>query len=498
MKLIGKRILAASLAALMALPLLASCAEEDNVPESIDTTSPAVTETTAEETTTYARENTPDSLPDNIDLKGITMNIPWWGKDAWKEEIYAEQETGDVVNDAIYQRNIMVEERLKIKMNPIKLTGDYTLYPQELSSSILAASGDYDVIPGLQANVVKLVTQGLFYNLEGAPHIDRTQPWWWNDYIDEMSIGEGVTFFLNGDISIVSLSNMSCIFFNKEMLANLGTTDEQMYQMVMDKKWNYDEYMRLITAAYRDVNGDGKADADDVYGTICATSTNPDHFTYTAGNVMNVRDKNNIPTLTVNTERYQNYMELLYKLYYETTGFRIGSDVTAKFLENKCLFLTGRFTQAKGIREMETDFGVIPMPLYGDQTEYSALVHDSSTVYCTPMNNTRIEAVCMTIEAMCAQNYRTVIPAYYEQTLKVKYQRDSMSGQIIDMIKNSAHTDFVYAYNYALNGAGLVCRKMLSGKNSNLASYWASQEAACLKAMDDLVAAFQNIKELGK
>ena len=27
------------------------------------------------------------------------------------------------------------------------------------------ASGDYDVIPGLQANVVKLVTQGLFYNL---------------------------------------------------------------------------------------------------------------------------------------------------------------------------------------------------------------------------------------------------------------------------------------------------------------------------------------------
>ena len=55
------------------------------------------------------------------------------------------------------------------------------------------------------------------------------------------------------------------------------------------------------------------------------------------------------------------------------------------------------------------------------------------------------------MEAMCSENYRTVIPALYNVALKVKYTQDDVSSQVIDIIHDSAITDFIYANNYNIN-----------------------------------------------
>ena len=98
-------------ALLLSTPLLASCASDSPDTPSTDTaaadTQPA--DTTAETT----RENYPDSLP-ALDFGGENMNIHVRGDAGCIDEVFVEELTGEVVNDAVFERNEMVEERLNV------------------------------------------------------------------------------------------------------------------------------------------------------------------------------------------------------------------------------------------------------------------------------------------------------------------------------------------------------------------------------------------------
>ena len=85
-------------------------------------------------------------------------------------------------------------------------------------------------------------------------------------------------------------------------------------------------------------------------------------------------------------------------------------------------------------------------------------------MYVLPItiDDERLEKACAVVEAMCAQSYRTVIPAYFDVALKVKYSRDEMSGQVIDMLREAMMTDFCYANSGALNSVGTLARVLLA------------------------------------
>lgn len=114
-------------------------------------------------------------------------------------------------------------------------------------------------------------------------------------------------------------------------------------------------------------------------------------------------------------------------------------------------------------------------------------------MYCIPVTTQIFDEATATLEALCAQSYRTVIPAYYDMALKVKYTRDNTAATIIDMIKNAAQTDFAYAYNYALNNAGLICRTMLGNKNYSVASEWARVQKGADKGLKDIIELYHQL-----
>lgn len=114
-------------------------------------------------------------------------------------------------------------------------------------------------------------------------------------------------------------------------------------------------------------------------------------------------------------------------------------------------------------------------------------------MYCIPVTTQIFDEATATLEALCTQSYRTVIPVYYDMALKVKYTRDNTAATIIDMIKNAAQTDFAYAYNYALNNAGLICRTMLGNKNYNVASEWARVQKGAEKGLKDIIELYHQL-----
>lgn len=496
-----KRILTSALCAVLLLSALASCGgNQDN--KTADTEAEKSTETSAAET----EDSLKSLLPTDLDFGGEEVRILngfYFENDAFM--LHVEEASGDVVNDAIYNRIINVESQLNVKFSyqdTYLPGGDDTAVI--LRRSVTAGSDDYDIVFGCQYNLVPLVLDNIMLNIEGAEYLHLDQPWWYQDYIDEMSIGEGKTYFVTGDITLGVLRNMSCMYVNKQLYTQNYESIDDMYNEVLDGKWTFDRLAEVCTEMYQDLNGNGTYDDDDRYGIGVITANLTDHFTYDAGIRATERDENNIPYLMMNNEKTVTHTQKLYSLYYENPGVRVfppdynSLDVVMpnKFNANELLYLPGWFYTSELLRNMDVDYAVIPFPKYDEAQEtYLSLAHDISVITCLPTTCSKVDVSTAAMEALAFEGYRSVLPAYYEVAVKVKYTRDSTDAamQILDIIHDNSTTDFAFIYNYALNGLGLIERELMGGKKADFASFYAKKESGFQKKLDALIEVYTSL-----
>lgn len=85
--------------------------------------------------------------------------------------------------------------------------------------------------------------------------------------------------------------------------------------------------------------------------------------------------------------------------------------------------------------------------------------------------------------------FKTVTPAYYEVALKVKYSRDDMSSQMLDLICESAITNFGYAYAAKLDHVPQM-RTFVQNGAENFSSWYASHESNAVSGLQDVIDAY--------
>ena len=123
-----KKILSAVMAAALLASVITACGEAADTPAAQGTSADGGagdTNLTAAEETEPSRENTPDNLPDDLDFGGATVNIIYMGSEDSTHYDALGEASGDIVYDAVYNRNISVEERLNVKLNWIAGSGDW-------------------------------------------------------------------------------------------------------------------------------------------------------------------------------------------------------------------------------------------------------------------------------------------------------------------------------------------------------------------------------------
>lgn len=111
----NKRILSLILAALMLSPaFLTGCSENSADSNETDASAPSAAEDAVqEEETELTRANTPDDLPE-LNFDGAVATIAARDKVWFTGEMYVEELNGEVVNDAVYDRDLDVEDRLNV------------------------------------------------------------------------------------------------------------------------------------------------------------------------------------------------------------------------------------------------------------------------------------------------------------------------------------------------------------------------------------------------
>lgn len=502
-----KKIIFSALAIILMLQIFA-CADDsgsDGINQTSDTEAEATTMDELE-----SRAAIPDDLPEaNFDgyLFRIMTRSNGFSICDHLGDLYAEQLTGDVINDAVFNRNRKVEERFNFKIKAIVIDSSDEANPTNVfRRSVLAGDDEYDMIIDHMILMGIAGLNQIFYNWYDVPHINFDKPWWVSDATTKLKI-DGKSFFAIGDLSYNSLDFTYCMFFNKRILGDYGIP--MPYQTVRDRRWTIDYLISITKDVYQDLNGNQEADQeDDLYGFVSNAFSATVTYTYAFDNPVTKPDENGYPQLVLNNEKTQSILEKLNAFYNDYNGVSVPLTGTTKkgkswvdyvpdmFREGKAMIITGMFVYAKlHFRDFDDDYGVLPYPLWDEnQKNYYTMLDGHGPLMAIPVTVKETERTGIIVEAMSAEGYKIVTPAYYDVALKTKFTRDEESAEMIDLVLAGRTFDFGYMYD-GWNGMAFYLQTMLTQKNTNFASFYKANEKKVLNYYDKVVKAYEEYSQ---
>ncbi len=435
----------------LAIGMLASCGAKDDGGRGADTTAdtaPAVdtaadTETEAETDALEARKLVDDGLGDK-DFGGKEYRMLYQLR--YADFQYAEELTGDVMNDAVYARNMTVEDRLNVKL--VHNTGEEEALAQHIKNSALSGNDEYDLYLGHTMYTGQYAVQGIFRNWYDTS-VDFTKPWFPQTAIQNLTLN-GKMFLTASDICLSLSSNAYCYYFNKELAEVNGLED--MYDVVNRGDWTLDHLMTNVASIYQDVNGDGTATEEDLYG-FCGEKTNSVVAYLYSFKIptAEIDDTGKLSIVLGTDERGVDAMDRLRTLLYKTVGsYPKSADYRTMFSGQHALFVTGVLDESVGVYRDSCDFdyGIIPYPKYdAAQDGYYTVAGGSVSSSAIPITVSDLDLISSCFTALSAENWKTVIPAYYDVTLKYKGARDEASIAMIDTILAGRNLDFAFMYD---------------------------------------------------
>ncbi len=396
----------------------------------VDTTAEqpqAKTETqTAED---VLKANLPDADFDGYTFK-MLHDVTGWGTYT-EESLVFEEEAGEILTDALHRRNRKVEEVYHCVISEIistDVTGD-------LTRSIMAGDDSYDV-----GMVVYGWAKGtdMLMDFHEVPNIDLTMPWWDQNAVTQLSVGGKLTNALS-DLMITHRDGTVGVFYNKKLASDYDLPD--FYTMVRDGTWTLDAFYSAARAVAGDVNGDGTITGDDRFGLSGIPHNTIVSQLLGAGVAFTYNDADELPQIGVGDEasvtRIAKVLELYYtdNLVYDPTVMKASSTqaIFEIFKEDRALFMAHGVGSAYILRDMASDFGVLPAPKYEESQDFYANELDAGKYLVIPKTATDPSRTGHILEALSYEGYRTVVDAYYETMLKDKLMRDEDSIEMLDV-----------------------------------------------------------------
>lgn len=439
-----------------------------------------------------------DNLPEKdydgrvINILIRTESVPYF---------YSEHEDADIVNDALYKRDLTVKERYSVGINYIVQDGswdDQTNFISFVRASITSGDNSFDVGEGYAAYITALVGENLFCNWHDMEYINLDQPWWSQQCAEEMTINDKL-FFVTGDYSLYMWNCVFTMIFNKQLMAdyNIGN----LYDTVNQGSWTLDYLREISKKFYSDTDSDGKYSNGDIYGTGIPISNNIDAIQVMFDCPITVKDSDGIPVLNLDDERFSTVMTGVYDFLFNTEGVfagaetsTIGQELLDMFKSNQTFITTQSFSAIGLLRTMEVDFGIIPYPkLNESQSSYISVAGDSFSLFFLPSTIQDTEFTSIIVETLFAESYKQVIPAYYDIALKTKYSRDEESKQMIDLIRDSLTFNFgaINSTMLADIGPAQLLRVALKNRSTDFASRWQSIKKQSESNLENLIKAYE-------
>lgn len=474
-----KRLIALLLLSALILP---SCAADTPDIENENEGEPAKVEETVPETTLEDLYPLPTEKYDGKSYDMLVLRTGYWGQD-YNDLYLAEDDVGDTVGSAAYQRALKLESEYGMKFVQTE-SGDsvgqaYNLYN--------AGDDTFELVQGQAvAMMPTLASNGALHDINTIPSMTLEAPWY-NQKMNDSSTILGKLYMIGGDAVATDKTGIFGMLFNKQMMTNFQLPD--MYQTVYDGKWTLDlmkEYGEKVT---NDENGDGKLHKDDDRFGLIAEHFFGWIFMVGSGQMIAVKDESDVPYFTAGTEAAVNAITKLHDIMYNEnlipTEYLGETDYSNMFDTGRALFMGNAMSTFATFRDMETDFGIIPLPKYDENQKdyYSSFSPYASRFAGFPLQNADKEFMGTVFELLSRYGTDTVKNAFYDVLLSGKVARDQTSTDMLDIIFDNMVHDIGATFNWG--NCWFTYQQYIAARMESWASTWQSIEKAANKALND-------------
>lgn len=496
-KRISIRITALFLLLTTVFLLLPSCGGGDE-PVSAVNAGGDIEETTTEEVTTVLTHKLPDT-----DWEGRTFTVLGRFHETYSQfcntEIVAEELTGEIVNDAVFNRNSQIAERYNVTVAGLLEKDPSSI----LKKYVTAGDTLIDLTFHSYGEAGNIASSGYLIDMYKLPYIDFEMPWWYAGINEELSIG-GKLYFTSSGFNLQDKKRCYSMAFNKELVADYNL--ESPYQLVYDGLWTIDKMTEYSEAVSADIDGDGVWGYDDRYG-FGADSRNAFYVLVSASdNAIITKDKDDMPVISMNNEHMLASIDKALKQFSQQNSvtcedyqgkvegdfWSVNSNI---FYRGDCLFNVAFTHSFKNLSsKAEFDYGVMPYPKFSEAQDHYIGTPDpvAAALFGVPVTEGDYEFTGFMMELLSCLTYQDVLPLYIEVSAKTKYMYDEDSAAMFDITFNNLHYDLGIMFGWGGLGS-LLTSSIPQAHENTFASLYAKAESKAQAEMEKTLETFASL-----
>ena len=293
--------------------------------------------------------------------------------------------TGLYVDSNLYSSASVLQD--KFNMSLTKFSSELEELVKTLENAEATGNNYADIVALPLSAVPSFEGKDIFVKISSLPFIDESA-----EYFSENKNYQITGDYFIGGSASYRISDTKVIYFNTELMKSLGV--ESPYSLTSAKKWTWDKLCEYLSS------GKYFAAEEDILPIIKAT-------------VKNAGEKSDAKAAA---------------LAEKLNASLISENAKEKFLGGEALFYLGDLADASDFSKTDTVFGLLPIPLFEEGDDYSAVRHsDDITVFACAKSSPDHERAAFIISAINAASHGAMESLYLTVT-ENSFLRDNGSN----------------------------------------------------------------------
>ena len=413
-------------------------------------------------------------IPESLDYNNAPISVLAWNSDYTDFSHQVKEKSGVAIDEAVFVRDANLSERVGVILNysPIAAGANQvqTLSFKNFVQQAHKGGTPYDIVAGHTRCNAVCASAGYFLDLNSIAdsYIETANPWWNDDMVEKISIGDSV-FMITGDASASFVQMIYCVYFNADMFADDGL--ESPYDLVESNQWTYVKMLEMGQNFYQDLNKNKKKDLADMLPITGQYNDWPALF---HGCEINYATKDGEGHIIVDPILIGDKAIDLYAEVYDAVwskGAYVGKDenLLESFLAEKTLFwitYSGRANES--FSGVTFEYGCVPMPKYNSkQADYHCAVRQPISLFSVMkgVDGARHQMISAVLEAWAYEAYTNTTPVIFKQIMQYQKSASPEMAAMLGLIRDSAYFDFVriYSADYGVGGCDFIGNYLYAG-----------------------------------